>query len=689
MKKLLPLFVVGILVLSGLGAVSITNETTNDLKIKTESIAISEPVIKDAGQYVTVSLEEAASSLVNPGKPMLPIVTRVFTFPFGTKISHVDVSFSYAKELALPKEVQPAPEPIPVEVKVANELVKDPTAYGNAELYPSSSYSCTTGAGLDGKDHVIYLAVQCYPVRYSPAKNMIYYSENAEIQVTYKEPVTPTVFSDQYDLVIISPSEFSSALQPLIAHKNSNVVNTTLKTTEEIYSEYNGWDEAEKIKYFIKDAIETLGVDYVLLVGSIDKLPIRTTWFFQRHHQHYWNETVLSDLYFADIYDEYGDFCSWDSNGNGLYGELYNNCPGVNDTVDLYPDVNIGRIPCEKNSELNTVVNKIIHYETNTYNKSWFKNIILIGGDTFPDDHSPGYEGEQKNLITESIMSGFTPTKLWASDGTLNARAINKAINKGAGFIDYSGHGFEIGLGTHPPNSESWINYNITNLPYALNGYKLPIIFFDACLTARLDYNWSDFLNSIKPSEVTSYPSVENTDYESAQELSGEQIAGSPGTLPLTDKLFPCFAWSFVKKSIGGAIATIGATRTAFGGIDSGAGKISLEFFSAYENSETLGQMMTRAQNEYITDVPDDLFTVEEFILIGDPSLKVGGYKTGDSSSSSSQIIQQNSQSSPSPNQQNSQQINSQTSKQSQSSPGSRQNNQILNNLIMRHQIGI
>ena len=111
MKKLLPLCIVGILVLSGLGAVAITNDKTNDLKIKTESIAISEPVIKDEGQYVTVSLEEAASSLLDSGKPMLPILTKVFTFPFGTKISSVDVSFSETNELALSKEVNPATEP--------------------------------------------------------------------------------------------------------------------------------------------------------------------------------------------------------------------------------------------------------------------------------------------------------------------------------------------------------------------------------------------------------------------------------------------------------------------------------------------------------------------------------------------------------------------------------------------------
>ncbi|MCX6667779.1 MAG: C25 family cysteine peptidase [Euryarchaeota archaeon] len=605
MRKMLPLCIVGILVLSGLGAVSVNNKTTNDLKIKTESIAISEPVIKDAGQYVTVSLKEAASYLLDSGKPMLPVLTKVFTFPFGTKISSVDVSFSETNELALSKEVKPATEPVSVDVKVANEPVKDSTVYGSAELYPANSYSYTTGAGLDGKDHVIYLAVQCYPVSYSPAKNMIYYSENAEIQVNYEEPATPTVFSDQYDLVIISPSEFSSALQPLIAHKNSMGVNTTLKTTEDIYSEYNGFDQAEKIKYFIKDAIETWGVEYVLLVGRVDKLPIRTTWFHERHHEQYWNETVLSDLYYADIYDANGDFCSWDSNGNGLYGEIYENCPGVDDIFDLYPDVNVGRLPCEKNAEVKTVVNKIINYETGTHGKSWFKNIILVGGDTFPG--WGGNEGEEKNLITGQIMneSGFTNTTLWTSDGTFSARALNQALNRGAGFVDYSGHGYEIGIATHPPNSSDtdWVGYHTNNLLGALNGYKLPIIFFDACLTAKLDFNFSDLVG---------YAS------KNLQSIVNKFSK-------IASRLLPTFAWCMVKKS-GGAIATIGATRTAFGGIYEGCGYLSLRFYEAYSTSETVSQMLTKAQNNYIANIPDDLFTVEEFALIGDPSLKIGGY---------------------------------------------------------------
>ena len=216
------------------------------------------------------------------------------------------------------------------------------------------------------------------------------------------------------------------------------------------------------------------------------------------------------------------------------------------DGVDLYPDVNVGRLPCGKNAEVKTVVNKIIHYETETYGASWFKNIILVGGDTFPG--WGGNEGEEKNLITEQIMSDFTPIQLWTSDGTFNAKSLNQAINKGAGFIDYSGHGFEIGVATHPPNSDTWVPYHTNHLLGATNGNKLPIIFFDACLTAKLDFNISELIGYASPN----------------LQLFVNKFS------TIASRLFPTFAWCIVKKSNGGAIATIGATRTAFGGIDSG-----------------------------------------------------------------------------------------------------------------------
>ena len=212
MKKILPFIVVTILVVGGFGAFATTDKKNYDIiKIKEVSIVISEPVIIDTGQYITVNIKEATSVLLEPGKPMLPVITQVFTFPFETKIISVDITISDADELILQKEIQPAPTPVPMNVgiKVTNKAIKDTKVYDSSELYPTSDYNYIAASGLKQDEHVLYLIARWYPISYSPLQNKIYYSKEADIKITYKEPTSPTTFDDIYDLVIIAPSEYS------------------------------------------------------------------------------------------------------------------------------------------------------------------------------------------------------------------------------------------------------------------------------------------------------------------------------------------------------------------------------------------------------------------------------------------------------------------------------------------------
>jgi hypothetical protein len=295
---------------------------------------------------------------------------------------------------------------------------------------------------------------------------------------------------------------------------------------------------------------------------------------------------IPTDLYYADVFDSEGDFCSWDSDNDNIFGE-YDRHQGDIDGLDLYADVNIGRIPCKNNRELNIVIDKIITYETTTYGQNWFNNAVLMGGDTFPN-HGP-LEGE---MVTEAIseeLTDFNCAKLWTSKGNYNWLNINKEITAGAGFVSYSGHGYQFGFGTSAPNEEERIEYYT---PYALgmrNKNNYPVIFFDACSTAELDYNF----HGIK---------------------------------------LPTFAWFLIKKPVGGAVATIGATRVAFTmvdneGIHGGAGFLNLHFFKAYTPGISVSEMLVQSQNDYLNSAPwKDCITLEEFNLLGDPSLKIGGY---------------------------------------------------------------
>ena len=99
----------------------------------------------------------------------------------------------------------------------------------------------------------------------------MYVAENTDVAISYNLPDSnPFPLKSEYDLVIIAPDKFSKILEKLVHHKEHFNVRTLLKTTEDIYDDgYGGVDKPENIKLFIKDAIETYGIIYVLLVGGL------------------------------------------------------------------------------------------------------------------------------------------------------------------------------------------------------------------------------------------------------------------------------------------------------------------------------------------------------------------------------------------------------------------------------------
>ena len=68
---------------------------------------ISDPVITDKSEYILVNLEEETSLFLETGKPIIPTITRTFTYPLGTEIVDVNVR-SETKENKLEKKIQPS-----------------------------------------------------------------------------------------------------------------------------------------------------------------------------------------------------------------------------------------------------------------------------------------------------------------------------------------------------------------------------------------------------------------------------------------------------------------------------------------------------------------------------------------------------------------------------------------------------
>lgn len=656
MKKILPIVVVGILVLSGLivgASDSSKNNQTNSIQSK--NISFSEPVLKEKGGYLTLELGGADKKLTETDNPMLPMYVTSFTFSWNAKIKDVTCALSDVREMTINKKIIPAPAPI---LLTETAVVQDSTVkensvvYGSDAIFPDAWYTYDIKCGLNNMNQPsIFVTVTVYPVRYSPANNKLYYVNNADITVTCDDPgYQPTNYLESYDMVIIAPQAFSSALQPLITHKNNYGVKTILKTTESIYSEFSGRDKPEQIKYFIKYARENWGITYVLLAGGLksyfnakdkdDTNQGSTDWWVPVRYENAPSDDghgCISDLYYGDIYrynttSHQTEFEDWDSNGNGIFAEW----SGLKkDKVDLIPDVYYGRLACVTTNEVTTVVNKIINYEKTTpASKPWLTTMIGIGGKTF-NIYQGQPDGEYLCDLSISYMGSLVtnPIRVYASNNNTGKPVpipadIEAAISGGAGYVNFEGHGNPLVWDTIWADGEypyDWAGgIAARNFNKLKNGDKLPVVIVGGCHNALFNISLIQTLRSGNRL-WTNIPILKKL----ITPDSWYWCYGVPAA--------KCFSWKLVVMSPGGAIASTGCTGYGMGpgsGDPNGlSGELETNFFYqiGQNGSKNLGNAHSGGIKKYVLEEgvhsADEQHCVMVYELFGDPSLKLGGYE--------------------------------------------------------------
>jgi len=595
------------------------NNALNEIyESKDISLNFANPVIIDKGKYVNIKIN-GAEFIAGNEIPSLPMCLKVMTFPFGTKIKGIEVEVGKIIIKQLNKKIQPAPPAIPLNMENVKGKVKEGSIYQSNEAYPSDWMEYNVGAGIKDGKHVIFLSIHAFPCRYIPAKNELLCVDKMKIKVNYEPPEKPLMQNDVYDLVIISPSEFSDALQPLVSHKESHGIKTKLVTLNEIYGgtyfASQGRDDAEKVKYFIKDAIEQWGIKYVLLVGGRHGGVIQEKWWCPVRYSHLDDgsdeKKFLSDLYFSDIY-RYDNgsisFEDWDSNGNGIFADW--NFKGK-DIIDMYPDVYSGRLACRNVYEVNIMVEKITNYENNAYGKQWFKRFVGVAGDTYPDEDDPYYEGELATAEAFKHLNGFEAKFIWTSTGALSSGDdIINAISEGCGFLHFSGHGNPMSWATHPPYDENtWIGIDETQFIKLKNEGMYPVCIVGGCHNNQFNISLLNLLD-LKNLKKTYYHSTWGPE---------------------------CWGWWLTRKIDGGAVATIANSGYGYGEpgeecLEKRGRYMEIQFFKSYgEGKDMLGETHATGLTYYLNKFPPmedkvDTKIVQQWVLLGDPSLKIGGY---------------------------------------------------------------
>jgi uncharacterized membrane protein len=588
------------------GAENIATEPWTN-KEKSIFLGFPNPQISEDDSYSRLNILD-----LNPtgafGEPEMYSKPITWKFKPGTIIESVEFIPGKVNIEPLDLPLNPVQEPIPVSQLYdmyaygePDPTPPNPEIYSSNEPFPSQWFYINEGMGLDidtGRT-TLFVTVNLFPARYLPAQNQLMFTTEGELRIVYEEPLddyfksiksansgTARVQSisgaeplnNNYRLVIIGPELFRQNLTRLAKYKNQTGLPAKFVSITEInsgkYFTVQGNDQQEKIKYFVKDAIENWNVTYIILGGDTPLVPHRNAYI------HGEEGNTPSDLYYADIYDTSMAFCDWDYDNDGIYGEYDS---GNVDRADLYADVLIGRLPASNSVELEVLVNKIINYESFTSGQPWFDNVTLSGTDTFSGTGTP--EGEYTcEHITDNYLEDFTTTKIYETttyerDYACTSTNIVNSLNKGAGFATFHDHG----------SPTSWAGkFSTSNAASLSNGDMLPFVNFDACSTGYFDRGSGDSLTEV-----------------------------------------------VVLNPNGGGIISIGASRLGYGQwgtahITRYSGYFNTHLYHNYYNGEgTAGRIVVASKTDYLNNIGIHTFadfkTIVEFVLFGDPSISIGG----------------------------------------------------------------
>ncbi|RLF39837.1 MAG: hypothetical protein DRN00_00920 [Thermoplasmata archaeon] len=653
--KLLAGIVAMLLVATMPAGVMGAGEISRDTKNLSCTILLEKPRIEDKGKYVLVDLkgstDEETAFYMETGKPIIPVVAKTFFFPIGTKINRVNVNIE-RKCYTLEKKIEPSPKPVVLlpNVPVEPEAKPDPSVYNSDSLYPEKPYKIRYGAGIKDGEHVLIVNIKCY-AQYSPARDIIYIPERVDISIDYSLPEKPLFSGGGADLLIITHEKFKPYLQPLVEHKNKLGIRTLIKTVQEIYEEYPigcmgtkrivkdkneteipiPRDKPEQIKYAIKDAIERYGIKYVLIFGG-RKGQTLDWWVPDRKSlnvaespaEFHCDPGYSCDLYFADIYRTTKSgrlyFDDWDTNENGIVDDWFYMAEDW-DNPDYYPDVYVGRIPVRTEWEAKIAVDKIIKYEND--GGAWFKKAVMVSGDTFPPARGaskPVYEGERECDVAAGYLekAGFEVEKLYTSKGNFNSyEDVMRAIGNGVGFVYTAGHGNPALWGNFLPMARTEDEFVLGHTVFDIWRYSndhYAFIVIGGCHNSQFNISGQYFIDYL--------------------------ITGNMSKHVRLSEHYPyCDGYWWLLDRDGGAIGSIGNTGLGYGYIDEHSteglgGWLEPRFFHAYaiQGKHRAGEAWAQAITDYINIIGGvwsdqvDRKTIEELVLLGDPSIKLGGY---------------------------------------------------------------
>ncbi|MEO0072044.1 MAG: C25 family cysteine peptidase, partial [candidate division WOR-3 bacterium] len=455
--------------------------------------------------YHLVSLAGCEYYTYTPGEPIVPYKNINLLIPPTAEITSIEVLEEERAEIPGAYLLYPAQRPRPISYTGPIEFIlPDEAIYNSSNEYPGKLYEILPSGNKSGfRIGGFFL----YPLQYLPAAQKLVLVTKLRLRIIYTEniyeewPLTenqrelfkedirhlvinpedlerfsPRVrYSENPDIdyIILTSANLRSRFAPLVHWLRKTGIWADTFSTNWVYSNYSGRDNAEKIRNFIRDYFTNHGTKYVLLAGDVSIIPKRGTYGEVGSDI---DSFIPCDLYYFDL--QY----SWDGNQNNVFGDPWT-ISGRLDTVDLYYDVYGGRWPVETQAEVDTLIQKYFRY-VKTPDTLYQKRLLLPAGHLW-DNYN--------HMLSQESIAALSPTG-W-TDRVIDFEqqgsryGVRDSLNTGFGFAHLVGHGNETGVYY---NAGYMYSYNDPQTQTNFN--KLAVVNSIACYPGCFDWNSDDCL---------------------------------------------------------------------------------------------------------------------------------------------------------------------------------------------------
>jgi hypothetical protein len=426
-----------------------------------------------------------------PGDPLVPRAAIILLLPPNEEA--VDVQVTPLGRQVLPGQyyLSPAPQQYPLSYGPnVPATPENPDIYQRNAFYPASRIMDSQTQFLSGHG-LAYVTLS--PLEYNPVTGEVAYYSRIQVTVTtastpraqaaqalyrstdkVKERVTSKVanpedlaqypnaeqdLEDVYQILLITPEAWVQYFQPWIDFKNACGMPVLVESSEDVLSQYQGVDDAEKIRNCIIDIYEQYAtLEYVALGGDDEILEHRGLSFTGSETDH----DIAADLYFAALDG------NWNNNGNSWYGE-----PGED---DLVAELAVGRFPVDSPTEITNIVNKTLMYSREPVTAD-LEEALMVGEDLGWTPWGGDYKDEVMNgssmwgYTTVGFPANFNVGTLYDRNGTWNPNQLIALLNGGLHLLNHLGHSdvtYNMKLYTSSINNSVMTNNGVNHNFYIL-----------------------------------------------------------------------------------------------------------------------------------------------------------------------------------------------------------------------------